>query len=1520
MDLQKFRERLKEYRDRIGMSQEELADAIFVHKSVLSGALNGKGPLSTELVHSIIQLLADREAVRGQAQVSELLALTDCVDFSPADWDSPPLVDLTPSKPRLIVSEQPILHRDTLPSDASGEPAIRAEYLERIRLFYDLLTLPTGAQHELPLQAIFQPLQLHRGLAPAEDLTYEARRALLDETSGDEDDLHSTETMRKEFPTYERESQTSPFMIAADGNDALEKSPYQRMVILGTSGTGKTTLLRYFMVEIAHRADVDLIPIYIPLPDFANSGKSLQEYLSTILGMMGVDNRYAQVLWRAIEKGQAFLCLDTLEQVPPDRRREIITWINRQASRPGNVWIVTSRFNEYDGGQFNRQFVEWELRPMTNEVRQKLAQALIPELHQQMHGSNASLYDPAAFVNILEKHPQTVNWGTNPLLFSLSAMVFVRAGTLPFSRAALYHEVIVAMIAARVRDRNRQTLLRMVIASLALQLNQEKKRIFSRETLVQYLAHIRKGHDENWRTEEIAQAIIDTGILEVVAKDTYGFWHQTFVEYFSGVELARGLVNQNTAKDCWDLVWQKRTYSRWTEVLRLMVGILVHEYKSLGGVRIALSWMLAVAEQRNTPQGDIGDLGLALAMKSLGEVGEKVTLREDRAWVRLEEEIASTWVITLFEAVQLGHRARQERLLKLAYEIGQFNPSTIKLTVRQLGANFTSKNALTREAIVRALGVMGRYAPVDLLVRALGDRHSRVRNSAALALVDLGRYAPLEDLIAALESDSPAVRKAATQALGEMRQYALIHFLFRGLNDEDWSVRVATVKALGNMGEQAPVDELVESLRDENSLVRLAAVEAVGKLGERTPVDALISIVDDPDDLVRGVTIEILGERTPINELIEAVYVLPQTFIPSRFAQRAALEVLGNLNQQALLDAVNTSEASDSIDFQALQHLIRDSQQETPLEELIEALYGSNKETCLSAANILGRRKEWTLIEKFITSADGAYRFSRVIAVQLLGRLGEYTPVSQLLAALTDEFPEVRLEAVRALQRLGERIPPEAVAVVNLLDDQDRRIRAVSIRVLKGLWQHISVDLSLLEKLCIASCDEYEPIRQAATVCLEKLGARVTVDQVTALFHHEDVNMRVAAMNAFGDYAPIDQIGSAVKDRDARVRVSAVRALGKHGRHAPVDLLVETLKDPDLSVYLAVVEVLRLLGEWELLADLYDEDGLIFPLGVLPTDNINEVNPFEGHLNENEGLFTFITEEGDGDSVHRFPYESQKMYSFTDEIMAEVIREHFSEEQLIEALDHEDLEVRERAILTLGNLVPEERLIAALDDEHCRVRRAALQILGERTPTDKLIVALEDEFDIVSELALELLRKREALIPADQLMAGLDSRSGTMRASAIRVLGARVPLEKLREALGDSEKDVRMAALEVLHQAYPEILVSLIPELTSVLTKSGSSKTIASAAESFIAEIISDLEDASPFLLKKLRQLLDWPYWEVRMKAVQALGKLRRNIPEITIRRLLELRNDPESPTVRRAADDALAEILTLERGIEDED
>jgi HEAT repeat protein len=139
--------------------------------------------------------------------------------------------------------------------------------------------------------------------------------------------------------------------------------------------------------------------------------------------------------------------------------------------------------------------------------------------------------------------------------------------------------------------------------------------------------------------------------------------------------------------------------------------------------------------------------------------------------------------------------------------------------------------------------------------------------------------------------------------------------------------------------------------------------------------------------------------------------------------------------------------------------------------------------------------------------------------------------------------------------------------------------------------------------------------------------------------------------------------------------------------------------------------------------------------------------------------------------------------------------------------------------------------------------------------------------------------------------------------------------------LSDEEKDVRHLSLQLLGQIAPQVLSDLLPQATAALQGTPVGNVFGSLAQMHVADTLGELGITAPELLEKLTSLLDWPHWQVRIKAIEALGKLRRNIPDAAIRRLLELRRDPDPrmKAVREAADDALGETLSLEAGIEDE-
>jgi HEAT repeat protein len=222
-------------------------------------------------------------------------------------------------------------------------------------------------------------------------------------------------------------------------------------------------------------------------------------------------------------------------------------------------------------------------------------------------------------------------------------------------------------------------------------------------------------------------------------------------------------------------------------------------------------------------------------------------------------------------------------------------------------------------------------------------------------------------------------------------------------------------------------------------------------------------------------------------------------------------------------------------------------------------------------------------------------------------------------------------------------------------------------------------------------------------------------------------------------------------------------------------------------------------------------------------------------------------------------------------------------------------------------------------------------MLGE---VDKLLNAARSETDNQARWrAIKILgelRDPRTLEPLIQLLRDEDdSRLLLAVIQALRAFGSAMPPEPLLETCGYRNYESRdwcrfarepgIEAAAALKQAHPDIFRTLVPLAEAMLRGEPPAGVLASRPRSQIADAIKGIGRAGLLLVAHLSESLDWPYWQIRMKAAQALGKLRRNIPDATIRRLLELRHDPQSRAVRGAADEALAEIFSLEMGIEDD-
>ena len=1459
----------------------------------------------------------------------------------------------------------------------------RIKYLENVGKRYGIVTLPLGPAEGFSLPAIFQPLTLRSDPLAAEDLERKKHRALLGESISDKSALILAELYLKRtsdakkqplnleigdiqastllFPELlekkpsDEEQLSLAEEIAMNGEDAIKKSPYGRVVILGGPGTGKSTTLKYLIGCRAKEALIDPeapMPIFLSLADLARSGKTLQRYLVDLVEDMATASSYAEVLWKEIEKGRAFICLDSLDEVDPQQRPRIIELINFWSSNAGCTWVIGSRFTEYKGGQFKQgQFTEWELLPMDHTLRLELAQRLLPEIQRLLSIDPAASPSPVVFVNILEQHLQASAWGENPLLFSLCAVVFVQTGGLPSSRSMLYREVIEAVLKTREQDHVWYKLLWHVLSDLALWLHQTRGRIFSMEDLLSFLMDIQR---KSWKeTADLAHRIVTSGVMEIVASNTYAFRHQTFQEYLSAIALARNLASQDPIahEKARNLAWSKRTYSRWTEVLQLMVGALM-QLNGGRGRSEAMRWLHTLGEQRNTLEGDPGNLGLALALRSLVEITE-IPERGTVDTAKVEESIVLAWIDELFGAAKRYRDTKMERLITLAYDVRQLHGNGVDRALMQLVnaindhdtnvqnvtmrvlcalkervpsdpliAALYSQDKYVRRIAIRVLRVQEAIMPLNSLFAALHDEDQYVSSVAAEILQIQGDHVPADSLCLALEDENRNVRLAAIETLKTRKEPIPLKFLFNAVNDVDWFVRSTAIEVLKKQTEHLPIQPLLAALTNEDNTVRRVIIQILGEQSKRVPIEALQEALNDKDESVRVFASEALAKRSlimgaPHSRGVDVHQVSTQApkepHLMSLLADlhnvdesilQAALEGLEEYILSSLLAVLDSED--EGIRQTALETLVKD-----PLTLLLEDLHDKDEDIRQLALETLEKRLFKSL--KLVLTEDVEAQL--LAALHALGMQGEHVPLESLVASLYDKHEVLRETTVALLKKH----PPKSLLATLYKEDENLR-RVLKERPVKSLLAILS--------------DEDENVRQAAVEVLKTQ----SIQSLSAALHDEDENVRQAAVQIIGiqdERILLEFLFQTLQVEEREVYQLAVKVLSEQSTRIPLNLLLEGLKQRYWVIRQAAVEVLGTQGEQTatdlLLAALYDENKNVrhAAINALKVRGEHVAHELLQAATEKLEVHESVTSLSDDKSISE---------GLLNTIEALKIQEGQAPiKSLVTFLKNRDENVRQAAIDALKacrERVPLRPLLDILRENYKPAHQAVVEVLkslGERVSLKPFIDALQSRDEYARLIALRVLEGQAERVPLDALLAALNDKNAAVRQAALRVIKARgedVPLDSLLHTLydenrnvrltaleivrkyrehvaiqqlvailGDEDKDVRRLALQILQQKDPDSLLIVVPEAIKILRERIPDTILGSITQSFIADLIGNMKYSDPMLVETLAQLLDWPYWQVRMKAASALGEVRRNIPDTAIRRLLALRSDLEMPS-----------------------
>lgn len=1216
----------------------------------------------------------------------------------------------------------------------------RTRYLRTLLQRYGTLSLPLGSGLSFALLQVFQPLRLRQSVAR------EKQQPKVQKSEQDEP-LDAEKKGEAGEPAEPLE------VLAENGIEALNKSPRGRLVILGGPGSGKTTVLKHLLCAHAHRAleeqDAPL-PIFLSLPDLARAEQDLNAYLVHLAHDMGLDADTGSFLSHALQRGQAFLCLDSLDEVLPRLRAGIIHQINELAlQQNGNIWIIGSRFTDYKGGQFRQgQFQEWELQMLDEPRRVRLAEQLLPELQRQIstQAQPASNLTARQYIDALREHPQAASWGQNPLLFSLAAVVYLRRGTLSGSRAMLYREVIAALLETREPDEQQRADLYHLLAEIALELYQIKGRTFSLDDVHTALTNLNRERQATWSVEEMLYRILNSGLFDVITAETYSFRHQTFQEYLVASALAWRFISDDKqiSGPAHDLAWGKHTYSRWNEIERLLVGILVQEYRQ-AGMRQAISWLTRLLRQQRSPEGDPGHLSLELALKVLGEVAELAEWQTEET-LALEEEAATVWlnVATTFSTLRPTGAGTLHRLWMLAPEIGRLRASAQEKIIEPLFQarlrhptyqSILNPGSLHSQVVadrLRSIWEAGpprrnwlapvfvalqEYAPVDLLLAPLETEQSGTLQPFIQALSSLKRHAPITRLLAHLSYPRAETRAAAAtilrtvieqadvpveplvelcqqqtvgvfeaaRVLAYFRHPAALEPLLAGL--EQTNTRKEALEALADLGPLVPPTHLLACLGDADSQIRFLAIRGLGKLGPSCPFERLLALRHELDAGEQMVVIEVLGDLACQGLPIPVSFFLEMLQSPLDEVVCGAVKAIGKMGKRA------------------------------PVEELLPLLTHPAGWIVKAVLKVLGNPGivERVPVETLLTFYTSHW-VHRQETLATLANMAHRVPLAFLMQTLNTDNVVMQKRAARLLGQIAARRPVE-----QLLDQLGENVWAVrnAAVIILGLDSAEETLPSLLK----AVGDEVPRVSHVAAGELGKIADRVPLPPLLELLHHPASWVRQAALTILARrsmHFQREPIIACLHDQDALVRMEAVNLFATWAEDAPLEELVNATHDEHEEVCLATASALGKIG-WR--------DPALAQEGLLRV-------------------------------MRRPPFEEEEATEIIGRALA-AVSPHAPTEPLMQAMNELfqqknpwDAEKIARALATQEERIPVSVLRTALQNPDPHVRRSVLLALsgaGAAAPIDAIIEQLREPWPVRSA-AIEALCALSPFVPEDLLV------------------------------------------------------------------------------------------------------------------------------------------------------------------------
>lgn len=548
--------------------------------------------------------------------------------------------------------------RSSRPPATAAKPDLgpaTAQYLSYLQDRHQYLSLKgiglaERAPLKLPLLDLYVPLQARLELPPGETWNRPSLRLAGRALSPEEQEALTG-----------RLSEPRPVLELLQQRDGL--------VILGDPGAGKTTFLKYLVLQQTSGAGAALglgerLPVLAPLSGYAHALEQgdirLDDFIADHFHDLGADFPLKALLADALARGTALVLLDGLDEVQHERLRHLVVervvdffTLHRKA---GNKFVLTSRIIGYrEVRRVAPGLAEGTLVDFNDEEIERFVDHWTRTLEKQAQGDTRLAQADAErerreLLAAVKRNAGVRQLAANPLLLTILALMKRQGITLPERRVELYDQYVKTLLSTwnRARGLGRppardldpvQTV--KILAPLALWMHETSpgvglvKREALRRELEALSARRGKANPEACARQFLNDVHDYAGLLLERGPGEYGFIHLTFEEYLAAVAIA--LLGQGQAEIIAAALAVHVGEPAWHEVGLLTVGYvgLIQQLDTVAG-----SVVETLVQAQPGPAGaavvlageatvDAGTVGIPSASRECVRAALLETMRQD---------------------------------------------------------------------------------------------------------------------------------------------------------------------------------------------------------------------------------------------------------------------------------------------------------------------------------------------------------------------------------------------------------------------------------------------------------------------------------------------------------------------------------------------------------------------------------------------------------------------------------------------------------------------------------------------------------------------------------------------------------------------------------------------------------------------------------------------------------------------------------------------------------------------------